>query len=218
MPTTYDETKFVLLKGLKATATRAKAASDAAQALAASAFHSASVANNTVSFFTSTDGSGTAAFTFDFPAELVLDQLKTTPVANFAWDSTTYAGSTNPNLDGKPVLVIAVKEINGGIVTTTYSFLNMEYLVDIYTAADNSININGYNVSVKISAATGNHLALGADGLMVDVSDKADKVANATAGNIASLNASGNLEDSGHGVATDAEITAMPDEVFGAQA
>ena len=216
MPTTYDETKFVLLKGLKATATRAKAASDAAYSLAASAIHSGSVSGNTVSFYTSTDQSGTAIFSFDFPAELVLDQLKTTFVDDFAWSATTYPDTTNPNLDGKPVLVIAVKETNGGIVTTSYSFLNMEDLVDIYSAADNSITINGYNVSVKISPDAGNALELKSNGLYVDISGKADKVTNATAGNIASLDANGNLADSGHAIATDAEVTAMLDEVFGA--
>ena len=46
-----------------------------------SAIKYVSVANNTVSFFTSTDGTGTAAFSFNFPIELVLDQLKITFVS-----------------------------------------------------------------------------------------------------------------------------------------
>ena len=176
-----------------------------------------SVANNTVSFFKTADGSGTAAFSFNFPSELVLDQLKTTFVANFAWSSATYPGSTNPNLDGKPVLVIAVKETDAaGTVTTTYSFLNMEDLVDIYTAADNSITINGYTVAVKINPDANNRLTLTATGLKVDVDDKADKDADAVEGNIAVFDASGNPVDSNTTFATDAEITALITEVYGA--
>ena len=75
----------------------------ALQTSSASAIKYVSVANNTVSFFTNTDGTGTAAFSFNFPNELVLDQLKTTFVSDFAFSSTTYAGATDPELDGKPV-------------------------------------------------------------------------------------------------------------------
>lgn len=176
-----------------------------------------SVAGHTVSFFKTADGSGTAAFSFNFPSELVLDQLKTTFVGNFAWSSATYPGSTNPNLDGKPVLVIAVKDTDAaGTVTTTYSFLNMETLVDIYTAADNSIAVNGYRIAVKIDPAQGNRLTLTANGLMVDVSDKADKDTTAVEGNIAVFDASGNPVGSDTTFATDTEITAMITDVYGA--
>ncbi|MBR2207193.1 MAG: hypothetical protein IJ859_00100 [Synergistaceae bacterium] len=180
-----------------------------------SAIKYVSVANNTVSFFTSTDGSGTAAFSFNFPNELVLDQLKTTFVPHFAFSSETYAGATNPSLEGKPVLVIAVKDTNAaGTTTTNYSFLNMEDLIDIYTAGDNSINIDGYNISVKVSATTGNHLTLNNDGLMVDVSDKVDKVENATAGNIPVMTEAGGISDSGYTFATSADVTELNNELF----
>ncbi len=176
-----------------------------------------SVANNKVSFFKTADGSGTAAFSFDFPSELVLDQLKTTFVSNFAWSSATYPGSTNPNLDGKPVLVIAVKDTDAaGTVTTTYSFLNMESLVDIYTAADASIVINGYKIAVKIDPAQGNRLTLTANGLMVDVSDKADKITGATENEVALFDANGNLKRSETTFATNEEVTAMIADVYGA--
>ncbi|MBR0075155.1 MAG: hypothetical protein IJP96_05335 [Synergistaceae bacterium] len=176
-----------------------------------------SCANNTVSFFKTADGSGTAAFSFNFPSELVLDQLKTKFVGNFVWSSATYPGSTNPELDGKPVLVIAIKETDAaGTATTSYSFLNMESLVDIYTAADKSITINGYTIGVKIDPAQGNRLTLTANGLMVDVSDKADKDTDAVAGNIAIFDENGNPIDSGTTFATDTEITAMIADVYGA--
>ena len=216
MPETYDATKFVLLRDLKAEAQKAKTAITAAQTVANGGIRSGNVSGNTVSFYTSTDHTGDAVFSFDFPSELVLDQVKTTFVSSFTFVAATYPGATDPSLNGKPVLVLAVKDTAAnGTVTTTYSFLDMTTLVDTYTAADNSININGYNVSVKISAATGNHLAVAADGLMVDVSDKADKVANATAGNVATLDANGNLVDSGHGIATSTEVNAMLTEVWG---
>ncbi|MBR0234681.1 MAG: hypothetical protein IJQ47_11590 [Synergistaceae bacterium] len=176
-----------------------------------------SCANNTISFFKTADGSGTAAFSFNFPSELVLDQLKTKFVGNFVWSSATYPGSTNPELDGKPVLVIAIKETDAaGTATTSYSFLNMESLVDIYTAADKSITINGYTIGVKIDPAQGNRLTLTANGLMVDVSDKADKDTDAVAGNIAIFDENGNPIDSGTTFATDTEITAMIADVYGA--
>ncbi|MBR0079437.1 MAG: hypothetical protein IJP69_03590 [Synergistaceae bacterium] len=176
-----------------------------------------SCANNTISFFKTADGSGTAAFSFNFPSELVLDQLKTKFVGNFVWSSATYPGSTNPELDGKPVLVIAIKETDAaGTATTSYSFLNMESLVDIYTAADKSITIDGYTIGVKIDPAQGNRLTLTANGLMVDVSDKADKDTDAVAGNIAIFDENGNPIDSGTTFATNAEITAMIADVYGA--
>jgi len=188
---------------------------DAMKAVSASAIKYVSVANNTVSFFTSEDGSGTAAFSFNFPNELVLDQLKTTFVPNFAFVANTYQGAADPELDGKPVLVIAIKDTNAaGTVTTSYSFLDMTSLVDVYTAADNSINVNGYTIAVKISAAANNALTLQSDGLHVDISGKIDKVANATAGNITVMKADGSIDDSGYAFATTANVNELLGELF----
>lgn len=53
------------------------------QAAANAAIKSLGVDGNTVNFYTSTDKSGTAAFSVDFPSELFLDQTKTTFVAKF---------------------------------------------------------------------------------------------------------------------------------------
>lgn len=149
-----------------------------------------SASGNTVSFFTTDDGSGTAAFSFNFPEELFLDQVGTTLVDNFSWSALSYPNSTNPNLNGKTVLVLAVK---GDATTPTvkYSFVDLSKLIDTYTAADNSINISGYSVAVKISATTGNALSLTNDGLFVDTSDKVDKVTNAPQGEIAIFGLSG---------------------------
>ena len=163
------------------------------------------VTGNTVNFYTNTDMTGAAAFSMDFPTEMFLDQTKTAFSSKFKFSGTTYPGATDPKLDGKPVMVLAVKGENPG--SCTYSFLNMAALVDTYTAkatgkdASTTITIAGYEVEVKvnISAAAGNALVLKADGLYVaaiDQSAKADKVTGATAGNFAGLDANGNLTDS----------------------
>ena len=181
-----------------------KTAFNPVKTAAENAFKSAKVDGNSVQFFTSADKSGTAAFTFDFPKEIFLDQTKTEFVDVFA----SYPGSTNPNLEGKPVMVLAVK---GSDDTCTYSFLNMASLVDTYKAkvqgkdASTTIEIAGYEVEVKvnISKADDNALELKDDGLyvpkaaVVDISGKADKVTKATAGNFAGLDENGNLADSG---------------------
>lgn len=155
------------------------------------------------------DASGTAAFSVDFPSELFLDQTKTTFVAKFKFDAATYPGATDPKLDGKPVMVLAVKGENPD--SCTYSFLSMAALVDTYKAkavgkdASTTVTIAGYEVDVKVnvSAAAGNALTLKDDGLYVptpeevDISGKADKVTGATTGNLAALDGEGNLTDSG---------------------
>ena len=177
---------------------------------------SMTVSGNTVSFYGSKNGSGTALFSFDFPEELYLQQTGTEIVSNFAWSNATYPGSTNPNLDGKTVLVLAVKGDKQTGATVKYSFVDMANVIKAISAGDNSINVNGYVIKVNISAVTGNLLELKSDGLFVGSDDtKADKVANATAGNIATLDANGNLVDSGVTFAADADITTMLNSIFG---
>ena len=186
---------------------------------AAKGFKSLAVEGNTVKFYTveaaDVTTETTVAGTFDFPEEIFLDQTKTTLVNNFAWSAETYPGSTDPDLDGKVVLVLAVKGDKATNPTLTYSFVNLEKLVDIYTAADNTITIAGYTVAVKISAAANNAITVNNDGLHVDISGKADKVANATAGNIATLDANGNLVDSGYTFSTAAQTQTMLNTIFG---
>lgn len=179
------------------------------QTAAEKAIKSLDVTGNTISFFTSTDKAGTAAFTVDFPTEMFLDQTKTEFVPSFAFSETTYPGATDPKLEGKPVMVLAVKGENPD--SCAYSFLSMAALVDTYkakaTGKDKSttVTIAGYEVDVKVnvSAAAGNILTLKDDGLYVptpektDISGKADKVKSATAGNFAALDADGNPTDSG---------------------
>ena len=142
------------------------------------------VKDNSISFYTNPnpDDATVADFTVDLPTEIFLDQTKTTFVQSFTWSEIQYPGSENPNLEGKPVLVLAVKGDN-----ITYSFLNMETLVDIYTGQNTkSVTLtvskdNKISADVKISAADGNILSIKDDGLyasvtLVDISGKADKL------------------------------------------
>lgn len=207
----YDVNKLAKLASLKALAE--KIVSDFAKktelapvkAAANAAFKSGKVEGNKVKLFTSTDKTGVAAFEFDFPVEMVLDQAKTAFVPQFTWSLETYPGSEDPGLNGKPVMVLAVKGSDGSV---TYSFMGMASLVDTYKAkvsgkdASTTVTIAGYEVDVKvnISKEPNNVLEARADGLYVpktDISGKADKVQPAVDGNFAGLDASGNLTDSG---------------------
>ncbi len=184
------------------------------------------------------------------PQEMYLDNTKSAFVENFVFNATTYPGATNPNLDGKPVLVFAVKTVdhtNSNAETLSYSFLNLLTLVDVYTvkAGDSTkvLNLAGHEFEFKVSADTGNAVEVLADGiavrvsttannaltkdangLYVNITGKADKVANATAGHVAGLDANGNPTDTGivatnvlttADVATDAECAEMLAEIFG---
>lgn len=204
----YDVNKLVKLASLKALAEKVNTELTPVKAAATAAFKSGKVEGNKVKIFTTTDKTGAAAFEFDFPVEMVLDQAKTAFVPKFTWSLETYPGTEDPNLNGKPVMVLAVKGSDGSMA---YSFMGMAALVDTYKAkvagkdASTTVTIAGYEVDVKvnISKDPDNVLEARADGLYVpkpketDISGKADKVQPAVDGNFAGLDASGNLTDSG---------------------
>ena len=216
MADNYNVNDMVKLSGLKSLAQRTKTELTALDTKLSATFRSLSVSGNTVSFFNSTDASGTPLASFDFPEEIFLDQAGTTLVENFAWSLETYPGSSNPNLDGKTVLVLAVKGDKETNPTVKYSFVNLEKLIDAYTAGDNSINISGYSVTVKISQAAGNLISVESDGLYVGSDPtKIDKVTNAVQSNFATWGLSGALVDSGVTFATNNDVTAMITDVFG---
>lgn len=181
----------------------------------------ATYGNNTLSFFRNATGTGTAAFVFNLPEEMFLDQAHTAFVGNFAWSSTLYPGSTDPNLDGKPVLVLAVK---GDATNPAYSFVDMTSLVDVYTAADASITVSNYTIGVQIDPTAGNALTLvSGKGLRVDITGKANKASSVTNGNLLEMDANGDLVNSGKKVAdfvlvsnigTDAEFQDMIDDYY----
>ena len=168
----YNLNDATKLKHLQTAVTKVKADYDAK---IAETFKAGKVDGNKVEFYTSKDMTGTAAFSFDFPVELVLDQTKTVFVDSFTFSAETYPGATDPELEGKPVLVLAVK---GSDHSVTYSFLDLERLTD------------------------------------VDLSNYLTKVTDATEGNLAALDANGNVVDSGIGIAADAEVNEMLEEIF----
>ena len=195
------------------------------------------VKDNKINFYVNpayTDDT-TPDFTVDFPTEYLLDQTKTTFVQEFAWSDTTYTGSTDPSLEGKPVLVLAVK---GEEDEVTYSFVNLETLVDIYEGGETETatvtvdaDTNEITVEVKVSETEGNILEVKDDGLyasvtQVDISEKADKLVDPDdastdpvikTGQILVDDGAGNLAASGKTIAELsseilAELTPMTDE------
>lgn len=118
---------------------------------------------------------------------------------NFTIADGAYVGAT----DGHEYIVMKWNE--DGPTANKLTFIDALGLVDDYTAG-NGINITNRTVSVKVdnsTAASGNNtkvtLTAGASGLRAEVNltKKADKVSGATAGDIATLDANGNLVDSG---------------------
>lgn len=157
------------------------------------------------------------------PQEMYLDNTKSAFVENFSFNTVAYPGATNPNLDGKPVLVFAVKTVdhtNNNAETLSYSFLNLLTLVDVYTvksgdstkvlnlaghevefkvSADNknAVEVLNDGIAVRVSSTANNALTKDANGLFIDISGKANRVANPTAGHVAGLDANGNPTDTG---------------------
>lgn len=134
------------------------------------AIKSADYSNNVISLYTTEDKSGSPVATLNLPEELYLDQTKTTVVNSFTWDITTYPGSTDPGLDGKSVLVFAVK----GDTSVTYSFASLGDIIGALTGEETNTAITEVTggkakVDVKISAEADNALVEKADGLYVDV-------------------------------------------------
>ena len=174
------------------------------------------IADNTLKFFNTTDTTVTPTYTIDLPAEMFLDAATTSFVPSFAFSASTYQGATNPNLEGKAVLVLGVKTKtnDGATQSVSYSFIDVSKLSDIYTAGDTTITIANYTVKVKLSALANNAITVQNDGLHVDISGKIDKVTSATQGNLVSWGTAGAVLDSGSRLATDTEFTAMLDEVF----
>ena len=168
------------------------------------------IADGQIKFYAKA-GDTTPLKTVDLPEELFLDQVRTTFVPTFVFSNASYPNATNPNLDGKPVLVLAVKGDKATNPTLTYSFVNLETLVDTYTPMNAGISIAGTSIGVKLSADAGNILSLANDGLKAEM-----KIAGASAGNFAVFSASGAIIDSGFTVAPDADINAMLTNVFGA--
>ncbi len=146
------------------------------------AFKAVSFVDNTLNFFTSSDtDTAQAAASIDIPAEQFLDAASTSFVPNFIFSAILYEGAANPNLDGKPVLVLAIKSKNndGILFDISYKFLDLSSLLDSYIASDTSVVISDYKVKVNISSDNGNFLRLKSNGLFADgMTDTATSTSN----------------------------------------
>ena len=197
---------LVKVSQLQTALTRVKTEIDA---LDDKTFSSVAVSGGKINFYASDDATGTALASIDLPEEIFLDQSQTTFVQNFTFSTLTYPGATNPNLDGKPVFVLAVKGDKSVNPTLTYSFVNLEGMGASYSAGG-GIGISNDTINVSLSANAGNILSIANDGLLGEM-----KVSGAVQGNFAIFGASGAIVDSGFTVAADADITSMINGVFG---
>ena len=123
---TYTLTDFVTLGQVKILATRV--ATRLAALESPKAIRGVKIEDNKIKFYGSPDTTVTPLTSVDLPEELYLQATQTEIVENFAFNAATYPGATDPNLDGKTVLVLAVKgdDADGeGTPTVKYSFINM---------------------------------------------------------------------------------------------
>lgn len=132
--------------------------------------------NNSLSFYKNPNAVDTdePQYKIDLPVERFLDQTQTILIPKFTWSEELYPGSTNPNLEEKPVFVLAIKGIansDNGEDTIAYSFLNMETIIKQYQVSEESSTVrlelnedtNTFSGSVNISSDTNNSLSVGTD-------------------------------------------------------
>ncbi|MBQ6759024.1 MAG: hypothetical protein IJP42_08105 [Selenomonadaceae bacterium] len=142
--------------------------------LSDNAFQDISLANGTVAFL---NGAGQVVKYFNLPEEIFLRTVGTSFISNFSWSAQAYPNSTNPNLNGKPVLVLHIKGDSLNSPYEDWGFVNLEDLIDLYVPADASIAISNNSIKAAISADSNNLLSLKADGLFAgddtddDISD-----------------------------------------------
>ena len=227
----FDITKLAKLGHVQDLANRVKAKIDALEGLAGNSIKKVEVSGNTLNFYTdkTPEQGATPAYSIDFPAEMVLDQAQTTFVENFTFTTATYVGATNPNLDGKPVLVLAVKTTDAqNNVTINYSFLNVEKLVDVYEVASDTtsqrvLSITDNKVTFKLSTDADNALETDETGLKVNIASKAARDTDAVENNVAKFDANGNPIDAGFAasevvlsntIATNDEASEMLETIF----
>ena len=165
------------------------------------AFKGVKYEGNKLSFYSDKSAAGGSLVEVDLPKEMYLDNVKTKFEPSFEWNEETYSGAVNPQLNGKSVLVLAIKDETGAI---TYSFLDMSTLADTYIAAEGdkstNVEISGYTIAVKVnkSKEPNNALEIKEDGLYVptvDISGKLNTV-DGTNGNLTQIGEDGQLADS----------------------
>lgn len=130
--------------------------------------------DDTFKFYVSEDKSGEAVAEITLPEEMFLDGSKTEFVSDFSWSITKYPKSTDPDLDGKAVLVLAVKSKR----TVRYSFVSLDAVITRLTggeteSANVSITDDIVALSVKVSEQSDNRIVLKEDGFYVGRVDNA---------------------------------------------
>ncbi|MBR1603190.1 MAG: hypothetical protein IJ667_07110 [Synergistaceae bacterium] len=192
----YDLTDLVTTAQLKKLATRTNAE-------LGETIRYVAVSGNTINFYNEKaleDPAQEAAFSVDFPSELFLDAAATQLVQNFAWSAASYPDTTDPNLDGKQVLVLGVKTQTGANATIAYSFVDLTSLIEIIEIASGdsekvlSLTENGKTrtIGFNISTAAGNMLTVNADGLYATL-----RVSGAVQDNVVVFDVNGAPADSG---------------------
>ena len=202
----YQTTDLVTMGQVKTLATRIALR---LTALENTTIKSVKVVSNALEFYSCVKADITATTvpvdSVDIPEEIYLSQTGTDIVQNFNWTAATYPGSTDPSLNGKTVLVLAVRGDDPTNPTVKYSFVNMSSLIDDYIPKDTL-------------ASAGNLASWQSDGTITDSSISSDSVLTTITGSVADnvmiFDANGKVADSGHAIATDVEFTDMLDEVL----
>lgn len=91
-----------------------------------SAFQDISFNNGVLSFL---NANGDVVKNFNLPEEIYLRGVGTEIVQDFTWSALAYPNSTNPNLNGKPVLVLHIMGDDLNNPYENWGFVNLEQLV-----------------------------------------------------------------------------------------
>lgn len=91
-----------------------------------SAFQDISFNNGVLSFL---NANGDVVKNFNLPEEIYLRGVGTEIVQDFTWSALAYPNSTNPNLNGKPVLVLHIMGDDLNNPYEGWGFVNLEQLV-----------------------------------------------------------------------------------------
>lgn len=110
--------------------------------------------NNTLKFWKSEDTTGTPDKEITI-VDRYLDQSKSGIVTNFAWSAAAYPGSTDPDLDGKDVLVFAVKG-DGGAVSYSFASLSAVLTEAIKNKADKLAEDDQSEDQIMVDDGNGN--------------------------------------------------------------
>lgn len=133
---------------------------------------SAEFADDTIKLYASSDKSGEAVAEITLPEEAFLDGSKTELVSDFSWSITKYPKSVDPELDGKSVLVLAVKSGR----TVRYSFISLDSVItklvgEETESASVSVADDVVALNVKVSEEANNRVVMKSDGLYVETVD-----------------------------------------------